>query len=217
MDFHIDLRKIAYEQDSTLEYYESPEFEKDQEAANRLTKSTFPQLCKQVEWSKVPESSAKEKIKDYFDDLYNNLRIGKSLYIWGPFGTGKTSLACIIAKQAFKLVYGVEFVMAMEIPNLYIQNPWLIPEERSWKDVLVGSKFLVIDDFVKTDNKGENWVELVLKKRVHDRRSTVITSNVSIEELEGTSVKSLLSEAFVPVHVNNKNWRKEMALKDARS
>ena len=51
--------------------------------------------------SKTPEAkTAVSKIRSYLDDLEDNLEVGRGLWLFGDTGTGKTTLAMLVSKEA---------------------------------------------------------------------------------------------------------------------
>jgi len=151
-----------------------------------------------------PEAIAK-KIGKYIRDFDEMSEDGVSLYFVGPFNTGKTMMANIIAKN---LMCKGKVVMVIDMRDMveFCWDNWRNKGDarEKFSEQILESDLLVIDDVGK-ETPSENTtstLEFVLKHRVKRRRCTVLTSNKSKQLLAqdfGSSLKHLLNRAFVTV------------------
>ena len=143
----------------------------------------------------------------------------ESFYLFGPYGTGKTGLAVGYLKR---------WLDTYDRPALFVSAPRLFAELRNTYDDREASELavidryarvplLVLDDLGSESFKSADWLSdrlyLILGERHDELRPTVITSNLSLRELEsrvGERVTWRISEACGPGHimeVRGKNLR----------
>jgi DNA replication protein DnaC len=187
-----------------------------------LAKAHIPEKYWDATLSKVPDTAPfKAHVANYLRNLREGVAQGGGVYLWASKnGTGKTALACVIAKHALRLGFTAHYVMSSDVPDLAIQRPayddhTTIPERMRAVDVLV------LDDFLKEHKGKSGFVEAELEKLIRDRtqrqKVTVFTSNVEfakVAEQSTVDVASLLAEAAVPIEVvgedrGGRNWRRE--------
>lgn len=150
--------------------------------------------------------------------------IGKGLYLYGPYGTGKTMLACLTATSvANKFRRVVPFYVKASAYREAVQstfNPNPSPESL---EIIKRSKetlLLVLDDLGQEYHaaKGETtaWGSVLyaelFRQRYDAGRATVVTSNTPPDLLEnryGKSMNSFSHDAFSFVHVSGPDRRKE--------
>lgn len=167
---------------------------------------------------KIPESVMAKAIA-YVRDIETSLNDGTGLLLWGPNGTGKTSVAVFIAKEARRRGAPVLFVTAEGLRQGVIENRMfkgdvpLIDRART-VDVLL------LDDFGKEHSGGsgytERFYEDLLRQRSSRRLLTLITSNMGIAQLSERykpSMIEVMKETVYPLKVDGPSQR-EHALDD---
>jgi len=121
--------------------------------------------------------------------------IGKSMYLWGEPGTGKTLYACelLIAnnKQAFvnsQLAPPTEFAV---IPDLLSQIRQCFNDEYQGDDSILIEKYSTVDLLLLDDlgtEKSTEWVlqtlYTIINRRYNEDKLTIITSNFNTVQLE---------------------------------
>jgi DNA replication protein DnaC len=132
------------------------------------------------------------QVRAFVRSLEDNLEAGRGLWFDGPVGTGKTSLAILVAKAAKQAgrsyaVYPVPRLLA-EIKRTF---------DRDASDSYLGffRRLCSVDLLVLDDLGAEKQTEWVLEQlysivneRWQDRRSIVVTTNIPDEDPEAPAV-----------------------------
>ena len=120
-------------------------------------------------------------VKEYSHNLKENLESGKGLILRGPAGTGKTSIAVSLLKEALKLGRGC---LMISMPNLLDNMLTLSKGDNvaylSYEQKLRNIPLLLLDDFGAEYSKSD-WVaskvESVIIGRYHDMKPVILTTN----------------------------------------
>jgi len=171
----------------------------------------IPEVHWKVMRKKLPPQSAHSIIiKKYLDNLPAMLQQGQGLYLHGDYGTGKSGTAALILMEAIKHRVLGYWVRAKNLPDYVINNA----RTEDNVDVLtkcLETPLLVIDEFqVREEVKfTETIVEDIVRMRLDDRRSTIVTSNVTTSSLSKLypALLSVLKEGVLPVKVAGFNFR----------
>ena len=164
-----------------------------------------------------------EKILDYvqgyIDNIDNSFKYNKGLFLYGSNGTGKTSIASIIIKEAYRHRYTAKRMTWVDYMTLHT---------RAWgcnnfelkmhtEDVIKDIKdreFLVLEEIGKEqDNKlAMTLLEDLLRHREDKGFPTIICTNLapkSVVERYGASIESLIKGNMTPIKLVGKDNRKE--------
>lgn len=164
-----------------------------------------------------------EKILDYvqgyIDNIDNSFKYNKGLFLYGSNGTGKTSIASIVIKEAYRHRYTAKRMTWVDYMTLYT---------RAWgcnnfelkmhtEDVIKDIKdreFLVLEEIGKEqDNKlAMTLLEDLLRHREDKGFPTIICTNLapkSVVERYGASIESLIKGNMTPIKLVGKDNRKE--------
>ncbi len=165
------------------------------------------------------QKNALQQVKIYNDGALANYLFGKNLFLIGNYGTGKTMLMSILAKNiASETLANVLFVNAVdlmnEIKNAF--NPSVKQTALGVADKYKKVHFLFLDDIDKI-NPTEYVKELlysVVNYRTEHELPTITSANHNLEELEklfGEATVSRLAnkDKTYVVQFNHQNWRVE--------
>lgn len=130
------------------------------------------------------------------NDLYTELRDGGYVrdpvfaVMDGGYGNGKTRVACHLVEAAYAGYARVRGVPG-RCPPTFVTSSRLVDSrfdrDSAERAVAESSCFLVIDDVNRIAGyKGEmDYLESVVERRFYDDLSTVLTMNVTLEEVKG--------------------------------
>ena len=141
------------------------------------------------EWLRKHGSFPKENaeaytvVKEYSHNLKENLYSGKGLILRGPAGTGKTSIAVSLLKEAMRLGRGC---LMISMPNLLDNMLTLSKGDNvaylSYEQKLRNIPLLLLDDFGAEYSKSD-WVaskvESVIIDRYNRMKPIILTTNYS--------------------------------------
>lgn len=128
-------------------------------------------------------AEAYDVVKKYSDNLKDNLDSGKGLILRGPAGTGKTSIAVSILKQAMELGKGC---LMISMPNLLDTMLTLSKGDNvaylRFEQKLRNTPLLLLDDFGAEYSKSD-WVpskvESIIIDRYNRMKPIILTTNYS--------------------------------------
>ena len=128
-------------------------------------------------------AEAYDVVKEYSNNLKANLDSGKGLILRGPAGTGKTSIAVSILKQAMKLGKGC---LMISMPNLLDAMLTLSKGDNvvylNYEQKLRNIQLLLLDDFGAEYSKSD-WVSSKVESIIIDRynrmKPIILTTNYS--------------------------------------
>lgn len=178
-----------------------------------------------IEDFKTYKSTDLEKVQDCIARYISNMNWQKlenlgGLCLFGSNGVGKTMLACIVAKEAYKHRYSTRRVTFVEYMSRYtlVWGARSIEEKESAEDDLYNNykavEFLVLEEVGKeVDSKASAPIlEDLLRYREDNGLVTVLCTNLSPKDLEsryGVSVSSLLKGNMTPIRIEGIDKRKE--------
>lgn len=128
-------------------------------------------------------AEAYDVVKEYSNNLKENLDTGKGLILRGPAGTGKTSIAVSILKQAMELGKGC---LMISMPNLLDAMLTLSKGDNvaylKYEQKLKNIPLLLLDDFGAEYSKSD-WVSSKVESIIIDRynrmKPIILTTNYS--------------------------------------
>lgn len=152
-----------------------------------------------------------EPIYKFLNDPEKYLNRGVGVYLWGPPGTGKTMIATLILKGLIRKGY-TGFSASMAAMVEYFTAGWGgKTDEKAWfTDKFLSSQILVLDELRRDNRLAESTFDHILRTRVNEGRPTIITTNLTPDELEngyGSSILSLIVEKSIVVNLDRKNYR----------
>lgn len=171
----------------------------------RLKKSCVPERFWEVKATDFEQKELyKTTIVPYVSNINKMLKNGCGLFFTGPNGTGKTQFMSFVAKQIlFKTGYSCYYITAMQmmsnIHKFMNEKPvyGFDSKQEVFDDVLCNVDFLMLDELGKEKSTefSSTHIERVLRTRLDNARPTIISSNLTIEELESkydSTIKSII-------------------------
>jgi DNA replication protein DnaC len=160
-------------------------------ARARGLSAVIPRKYRGVSFDRPPITTIRPgvvaEVRRYVRDIDERLGAGAGLWLYGPVGTGKTSLAMLVSRAALDAGHTVAIY---SLPRLLaeIRTTFDTDSERSYTDLLdrlCGVDLLHIDDVGA--EKTSPWVleqlYAIVNARYEDERAVVITTNLEREEL----------------------------------
>ncbi|HYP55625.1 MAG TPA: ATP-binding protein [Solirubrobacterales bacterium] len=167
----------------------------------------------------LQHKAAVGKVRDYVEGLRANVAQGRGLWLFGDTGTGKTTLAMLVSKQALEEGHSVAIY---SLPKLLARIRRTYDDEpggdayHTFFDRLTAVDLLHIDDFGA--EKKSDWVleqlYAIVNERYEAERAVVMTTNLAMEELEeqvGRRTVSRLIEMCEQVPLFGQDRRYEKA------
>lgn len=169
----------------------------------------------EVKFDAIPDSRHKRILQRFLENLHEHVGEGRGLLLWGDYGTGKTAIGAIICKETVARKGTAYMISAMDIPDAVIGKEWFDKDE-TVAQRLLSVDVLVIDELGggQSDKTGwsKSYIERVVRCRTRNRRTTVCTSNLDLQQLRdqiGAGLVAIMGENIYPVEVRGKNWRSE--------
>lgn len=174
----------------------------------------LPEVHWNVTINKIPNHCPHKKIiRDYTENILNNVEKGQGLYLFGDYGTGKSAIGCICLISAQKMRHLGLFLKAKDVPKYVIENIKFDFDKTYWERA-VEVPLLVIDEFQLADKLGfrEEVIEDLVRARIDRKRATIITTNVvpKILEAKYPGLYSVIQESLYPVKIFGHDFRAEM-------
>jgi len=138
-------------------------------------------------------------VRDFVDELDENLAAGKGMWMMGSTGTGKTTLTMLIAKAALAAGHTVAVYFAPKLLT-QIRQTYQATESEDAYDAffrrLTSVDLLYIDDL--GSERHTDWVVeqlyALINERYENERSVLITSNASVTEKRGKDAVALVEQ-----------------------
>jgi DNA replication protein DnaC len=153
--------------------------------------------------ARAPSSAAVvNAVREFIDELDENLDDGRGLWLMGDVGTGKTSLAMLVSKAAAEAGRSVAIY---SLPRLLARIRRTFDGELGEDSYLQFFQRLTSVDLLQIDDLGaekrSDWVleqlYAIVDERYQSKRSIVVTSNLDYDQLRdeiGPRVVSRLTE-----------------------
>lgn len=150
----------------------------------------------------------------YLERHKDMVKAGFGLLLHGDYGTGKTLLSVLVAKELVKLGYDVYFATFSQMVDEFTRGWGDNIEKLRFERKVVKSDIFFLDDIGKEfrtkTNLSESTFDHVMRQRALDSRPTFITTNMNMAELKsgyGAAIFSLLTERMVDHHVVGQDYR----------
>jgi DNA replication protein DnaC len=238
LDWNKDYVNLKYQflDDSEVEYLELkyPQFEKfSKQGCPTCTDRTCGECKEQLQlykhylkagiglnyqrldWSDFHgDENALQLSQVYLGKHKQFVKGGMGLMLHGSWGTGKTLLTSLMAKELVKLGYTVYFATFTQMVDEFTRG-WGSNEEKArFESKVVKSDIFFLDDvgkeFRTKNNLSEATFDHVLRQRALDDRPTFITTNMTEEDLVegyGSAIFSLLKERMIVHNMDGVDYR----------
>lgn len=178
----------------------------------RLWKSRFDTIPNRSDEGKSPQVV----IGEYIHRLDEMLDGGIGLLLWGEKGRGKSSASAVIAKETRRRGHTVLYIESEALVTS-IRMRLTFDEAESVEERARSVDLLVLDDFGKEyrDEGGmnEKKLESLIRGRVAAERTTILSSNMTLDDLRATykdTLVDVMGEAVVPVKFSGTNFRDDV-------
>ena len=157
----------------------------------RALSGVIPRRFTGVSFDRPPVTEIDSKlvfpVRRYVRSLDHNLDAGKGLFIMGPVGTGKTTLAMLVSKHALEAGRSVAIY---SVPRLLGEIRRTYDGEARRSDLELLDRLAAVDLLHLDDLGAERTSEWVLEQlysiinaRYEDGRSLIVTTNVGVDDL----------------------------------
>jgi DNA replication protein DnaC len=152
--------------------------------------------------------------------LPQHIREGKGLIMTGPVGTGKTSLAVCILRWAINQGYrGYMISMTSLFDTLMMLSKGPSEHYLKFESRIQNCPLLVLDDFgAEYDSEWvKNKVNSMLSERVERKRSTILTTNMSIKQIQSgynERVYDRMKQTLFVLTFKGESQRRALDIKD---
>ncbi|HEU0019865.1 MAG TPA: ATP-binding protein [Thermoleophilaceae bacterium] len=143
-----------------------------------------------------------QHVRRFIDDLQENLENGRGLWFYGDVGTGKTSLAMLVADRALKRGFSVAIY---SIPRLFNELRGTYDDESRESFLGLFGKLCSVDLLILDDLGAERQTDWVLEQlysivneRWQNRRSIIVTSNIPTDKTSRITLR--LGEEIDELH-----------------
>jgi len=162
----------------------------------------------------------REFISEYLNELPNNFDQCQGLLLYGSNGVGKTFIACMIVKEAYRRRYTAKRATFVEYINAYTRM-WgaKTPDEKELMEQefynnYKAVEFLVLEEIGKEiDSKvAAPILEDCLRYREDNGLVTIICTNLDVPDIKeryGMSTYSLMQGNMTPIRIEGKDKRRE--------
>ena len=183
--------------------------------AKHYSKSGIGVRYQRLDWSDfVGDPEAFSQIGEYVLRYDQMLRQGMGLLLTGTLGTGKTFLGTMVLKELIKRGYNCWSTTFAQTIEAFTAT-WGNQEEKQWfAKKFMHSQVLLLDDLGRDLRTGNNLpqstFDSILRTRVQEGRTTILTTNMTMRELEsgyGSAVLSLLKEVSLLVNFTGDDFR----------
>lgn len=175
-----------------------------------LVSSRIPTDFWRCEISKIPDKTPplvyKTQLANYVKNLPSKDKEGVGLYLFGPYGSGKSGAACAIGKEAIRRGARTLFISSLELDATFGKGL-----DNDLREAALKTHFLIFDDVgaEKGIPWSPTWVETIIKLRNNNRLPTIITSNDKPLDFCSRikSVASILGGRYEAIQVSGIDWR----------
>lgn len=184
-----------------------------------VKRANIPELYWNASMAEIPDNlKYKKRIQNYLESIEKMMKDGINLYLWSiDYGTGKTSIASIIAKEALRYGYTAFFEESGMLKSSII-NKESFEEGTTVESRISSVDLLILDDLGKeyrtSSGYSENFLQTLLRNRVQNKKAVIITGNIhpeNIEKIYGKDFLALVLESTIPIEISGHDYRRSRA------
>lgn len=160
-------------------------------------------------------------IANYLAELPQHHKSRTGLLLWGPRGSGKSSIAARVLIEVERRADPVTrslWVSAKECAHYHKNFSETDEDGRRMSERMLWNTWLVLDELGAEHREWDGpAIEAVVKTRYHNRRPTIITTNLDLRQNDGVLSRypwlvGLLTQRYLVVEVpgsdnGGRNWR----------
>lgn len=154
-------------------------------------------------------------VKAYVDDIHTNYEEGIGLFLFGSNGVGKTEIASIVLKEAYRHRYTAKFTTMTKMTPIGVKAGYDEDIKAEYYAYYLNVDFLVIDEVGK-EPQGEKAANLtvldeVLRHRNMRQLPTIVITNLDTRDFQaryGESIYSLIFARFIDIKIVTEDKRK---------
>jgi len=161
-----------------------------------------------IEQLGVPPSIRKQylQIKEYAQNLQENISEGRGLLLKGSVGTMKTTLAAAVLREHLAAgVSGMFITMSGLLDNIFTLKAQSLDKWAKFEQQIRETPLLVLDDLGAEHTEG--WVltkvDAIIAERYNRCRSVIVTTNLSAEQLRGVYAERVIDRLRSTLKVVN--------------
>lgn len=155
-----------------------------------------------------------DPIQAWLEQKKLNISRGRGLFLSGAVGTGKTLVLNLVLKEVIKADIAAYFTTFSGMVESFTSTWGDNEEKKRFATRFMRTRVLGLDDlgkeFRSANRLSATTFDHVLRTRVFEDRTTLLTSNLSSKEVQigyGAAVLSLLAEQNVHVHFEGQDFR----------
>lgn len=145
-------------------------------------------------------------VRAYLENLQQNLVVGDGLLLYGPYRSGKSSIAACVVREVIAHRCRAYWLLASELAD-----GWEEQDHRY--DFMRNAHFIVLDDLGTEGNYDfrKDMIRRALRYRLENAGAMIITTNMAPADLKqtyGEKMFALMRECLAPVAVDEIDWSK---------
>lgn len=160
-------------------------------------------------------------IEDYINNFDVNYKKGKGIFLTGPYGRGKTTTECVIAKSVSEKtnpkthkLYSVAFDLWINLVRKMWNDDYEIKKQA---EQIMQADVLILDNIgseIKNNNEVRDSykerLETLLRERNNALMPTILSSNLNIDEIGeiySQNIKDFIQQNAEVIYVSGDNYR----------
>ena len=187
---------------------------------SKYISANIPKAYWDIDWKAFRgDSEAKKLVQAYCKRLTDALELGQGLILTGLHGTGKTTLACLIGKEALTLGFTVRYTSVAKVLSMIMDSFDSKIIKQRLETIFERIEILILDDLGK-EYKGVRAqltpmmslkLDSILRERINRNLITIVTTNFTLQAIKenyGDSILSIFYGSCHPLEVKGQDYRR---------